>query len=247
MSSLKLYQGDFRERLPKVVDAFGPFKMLFADPPDNIDWGYAGYDDNLDRIKYRDLLYNTISDGTWHSEIFWMSFNVNHMNLVGDLLYMMLGPGGCREGWDCRYIMQYTTFGMNMKGDFSRCFRPLVRLMKPGAVTYPDAVRIESERQRIGDKRADPRGKIPPDVWAIHRVTGNSKQRRRWHPTQLNEALYERCLGFSAQPGDRVGDLFAGTGTMARAASGRGLHVSLFEISPEYCKRLSEEHKVPIH
>ena len=41
MSSLALYEGDFRNWLPKVVESFGEFKMLFADPPDNIDWGYV--------------------------------------------------------------------------------------------------------------------------------------------------------------------------------------------------------------
>ena len=187
-----------------------------------------------------------------HSEILWVSFNCNHLSLVGHILTDLTEDkpdlyDDKGQDWDIRYFMQYTTFGMNMKNDFSRCFRPLVRVMRPTAETYPDAVRIESERQRIGDKRADPRGKIPPDVWAIHRVTGNSKQRRRWHPTQLHEALYERCLDFSCVTGDRAGDLFAGTGTIARAAAGKGLDVSMFEISPEYCNRLSEEHEIPVN
>lgn len=238
MSNLTLYQGDFRDRL------CGPYKMLFADPPDNIKWGYEGYSDDLAASEYAELLDNTIQLGMSHSEILWISFNCNHLNLMGSLLWGYQCAG---VKWEVRYFMQYTTFGMNMKSDFSRCFRPLVRLMRPGVVTYPDAIRIESERQRLGDKRADPRGKIPPDVWAIHRVTGNSKQRRRWHPTQLNEALYERCLDFSSTDGDRVGDLFAGTGTIARAAAGRGLNVDMFEISTEYCKRLSEEFGIPIN
>jgi len=245
MSNLTLYQGDFRDRLSDVVSTHGPYKMLFADPPDNINWGYTGYQDSLEYEEYENLLYETFTEGMGHAEILWVSFNTNHLSLVGSLLYDLVTHA--RKNWEVRYFMQYTTFGMNMKADFSRCFRPLVRLMRPGVETYPDAVRIESERQRIGDKRADPRGKIPPDVWAIHRVTGNSKQRRRWHPTQLNEALYERCLGFSATRGDRVGDLFAGTGTIARAAAGRGLNVDMFEISPEYCKRLSEEFEIPIN
>lgn len=245
MSSLALYEGDFRERLPHDVAAWGPFKMLFADPPDNINWNYEGYKDDVVLSEYAELLDDTIQLGMSNSEILWISFNCNHLNLMGSLLWDYQHEACVK--WNVRYFMQYTTFGMNLKADFSRCFRPLVRLMWPGAKTYPDAVRIESERQRIGDKRADPRGKIPPDVWEIPRVTGNSKQRRIWHPTQLNEALYDRCLRFSAVTGDRVGDLYAGTGTMARAAYGKGLDVSLFEISSEYCQQLSEEHEVPIN
>jgi DNA modification methylase len=244
MSKISLYKGDFRKRLPEHCKAHGDFKMLFADPPDNISWGYEGYDDNMQACAYRELLSETIRMGAAYSEIFWMSFNVNHMILVGDLLHFYKDRL-CKD-WDIRFFVQYTTFGMNVKNDFSRCFRPLVRIMRKGAVTYPDAIRIESERQRIGDKRADPRGKIPPDVWAIHRVTGNAKQRRKWHPTQLNEALYERCLDYSCRVGDRAGDLFAGTGTIARAAKGKELDITLFEISEVYCQKISEEHQVRI-
>jgi len=59
MSSLALYEGDFRNWLPKVVESFGEFKMLFADPPDNIDWGYVDYNDKLEQMVYRTLLNQT--------------------------------------------------------------------------------------------------------------------------------------------------------------------------------------------
>ena len=237
--NLNIYNCDFRAALDN-----GPkYKMIFADPPDNIGLEYEGYSDALCRIRYRDLLWDTLH-AINRCDILWMSFNPNHMNLVGNLFY----EGGFASGGEIeiRWFMQHVTFGYNMKSDFSRCFRPMVRIMREGAKTYPDAVRIESERQKMGDKRANPLGKIPPDMWTISRVVGNSKQRRAWHNTQLNEELYERCLDFSCEPGDRVADLYMGTGTMARAAEERFLDVDLFDVSEFYCNKVAEEFGVEV-
>jgi hypothetical protein len=144
--------------------------------------------------------------------------------------------------------MQYVTFGRYIHGDFGRCFRPLLRIQRKGAEVFLDRIRVESERQRMGDKRADPRGKIPGDVWQFNRVTGNSKQRRKWHNTQLNEELYERCLLYSCSDKDRVADLFAGTGTMARAVRNldMDLNVDLFDVSTMYCTHIAAEHSVGV-
>lgn len=232
---LNIYNCDFRDALPNRH-----YKMCFADPPDAIGLKYEGFIDKFTPKEYRDLLWDTFHAIT-RCEILWVSFNSNHMNLVGHLLYEM--------DWDLdvevRWIIQEVTFGYCMQHDFSRCFRPMVRIMRKGAETYPDAVRIESERQKMGDKRANPKGKIPPDVWTISRVTGNSKQRRAWHKTQLNEALYKRCILFSTKPGDRIADLYAGTGTMARASKDLDLGVDLFDTSEFYCGKIAEEFGVP--
>ncbi len=239
---MRLFNCDFRDRLWSSGERY---KMIFADPPDNIGLSYADYEDTLAPQMYRDLLAHTLQ-ALAVTDILWVSFNPNHLGLMGSILENKDEWWFQDEEVDIRWFIQYVSFGYCMSGDFSRCFRPMVRLMRKGATTYPDAVRIESERQKMGDKRADPRGKIPPDVWAIHRVTGNSKQRRKWHNTQLNEALYERCLDFSCVAGDKVCDLYAGTGTMGRAAEGKGLDVTLYEMSETYCGHLSLEFNTPI-
>lgn len=235
--SLSLYQGDFRQWLPEL----GHFRMLFADPPDNIGWSYDGYVDKLTPENYYDLIRDTLYLGTKHSDVFWMSFNVNHMEMVGSILYSY---DFCE--YDTRWIIQHVTFGVNLQKDFSRCFRPMVRLKKKEVELYVDHVRIPSDRQeKYNDKRANPRGKIPPDVWTISRVCGTFKQKRKWHSTQLHEDLYQRVLQSSAKPGDRVGDLYAGSGTLARVAK-ENYDVHLIELSEVYCNYLSKEHEVSI-
>jgi DNA modification methylase len=79
------------------------------------------------------------------------------------------------------------------------------------------------------------------DVFNMPRVTGNSKQRRAWHPTQLNERLVERCLKLTTPPGGRVIDPFGGTGTTLRVCKRLGLACTLVEIDRGYCDKIAEE------
>jgi site-specific DNA-methyltransferase (adenine-specific) len=105
---------------------------------------------------------------------------------------------------------------------------------------------MPSWRQKNGDKRADPRGRVPGDVFSFARVTGNSKQRRSWHPTQLNEGLVERCLKLTTPEGGTVLDPFAGTGTTLRVCDRLGMNCTLIEIDPKYCKLIAKEHNLKV-
>ena len=114
--------------------------------------------------------------------------------------------------------------------------------MRVGTTLYPDAIRVPSWRQLNGDKRADPRGRVATDVFDFPRVTGNSGQRRKWHPTQLNEKLYERCIRLTCNETDTVCDMFGGTGTMARVCATTGNPCILIERDGSYCEKIAVEH-----
>jgi DNA modification methylase len=114
--------------------------------------------------------------------------------------------------------------------------------MRRDAELYPDTIRVPSWRQLHGDKRANPKGRVPGDVFDFPRVVGNSKQRRRWHPTQLHKGLYERCVKLSCSPDDSVCDIFAGTGTLGRVCKHTGNPCTLVEMDPNYCEKIALEH-----
>lgn len=82
------------------------------------------------------------------------------------------------------------------------------------------------------------------DVFNMPRVTGNSKQRRRWHPTQLNELLVERCIKLSCGTEDAVIDAFSGTGTVMRVCKKLGISCMSIEIDKNYCEKISEENSL---
>lgn len=140
--------------------------------------------------------------------------------------------------------VQTYSFYQHNKHDLGQAHRPLLRLRWSGVDIYPDQIRVPSWRQLHGDKRANPAGKVPGDHFEFTRVVGNSKQRRAWHPTQLNEDLVERCVRLSCKPGDTTLDLFAGTGTLLRVCKRTGNPCTLVELDPQYCLEIVEEHKL---
>ena len=229
----------------QVLKEMRPVRMIFADPPDNLGLKYNGFKDKVDPRDYRNWMYDLIWHATKKCDVFWLSYNAKHTfmvnHLVDNFLTLMLGA------WEAKPFVQTFTFGQHRQTDFGNNHRPLVRLMKKGTELYPDAVRVPSWRQLNGDKRADPKGRVPGDVFDMPRVTGNSKQRRSWHPTQLHEDLYERCIKSSCLPGDTVCDLFAGTGTLARVAERCGVDALLVELDPLYCEKIAEEHNLEFH
>jgi hypothetical protein len=213
--------------------------MIFADPPDNIGLGYDACNDKLSRRDYHRLLQDILDFSREKCEILWISFNAVHLPLMGRLVDDFVDFW---DGWEFKPGVQVFTFGQHNKHDLGNNHRPLWRLMHKDAELYPDAIRVPSWRQLHGDKRANPKGRVPGDVFDFPRVVGNSKQRRRWHPTQLHEGLYERCVKLSCSPDDSICDIFAGTGTLGRVCKETGNPCTLIEMDSNYCEKIALEH-----
>lgn len=217
---------------------------MFADPPDNINLGYDEYDDGMEVEAYIDFINEVLEVGLRSAKTTYMSFNARWMTEVGALLkaFQAISPD-----LEVRWLIQGFTFGQHNKHDHGNNFRPIVRLRFPDSPLFPDAVRRESWRMKNGDKRANPAGRVPGDVWfsdflEYARVTGNSKQRRRYHPTQLHEGLVEDCLTMSTPPGGSVFDPFMGTGTTLRVCLDNDWSCVTSDVSQMYCEKVGEEH-----
>jgi len=230
---VRLINSKFQRVLPHLTK----FKMIFADPPDNIGLGYEAYRDDLPSLAYEQLLREILWLSRDKCEILWLSFNAVHLPRMGFLVHDFL-KDGC---WEFKAGIQIFTFGQHNKHDLGNNHRPLWRLKRENAVLYPDAIRVPSWRQLHGDKRANPEGRVPGDVFDFPRVVGNSKQRRRWHPTQLHEGLYERCVKLSCAPEEGVCDLFAGTGTLGRVCEETGNPCTMIELDSRYCENIAKE------
>lgn len=215
-----------------------PFRMAFADPPDNIGLKYNDFKDAYTDEEYYRLLQDIIVQASEKCDVLWLSLNSRHAFLAGKVLYDMLT---WKTEWEAKACVQTFTFGQHNHRDLGNNHRLLYRIMKKGTELYPDAIRIPSWRLLNGDKRADPRGRVPGDVFEYPRVTGNSKQRRKFSPTQLHEGLYERCIKLCCASGDTVVDLFAGSGTLGRVAPSCGVDAVMVEISSETCKLIAAD------
>lgn len=213
------------------------FDMLLADPPDNLGLDYIHYRDERD--YYDQWLKEVVNLAAKVAPCCWWSFNAKWTFLMGDIFSDFLRQN---PDWEGKACVQHFTFGQHNKHDLANCHRPLWRLKHKDAPLYPDAVRVPSWRQLNNDKRADPRGRVPGDVFDFPRVTGNAKQRQLWHPTQLHEDLVERCITLCTKEGDSVLDPFMGSGTTFRVCKRINRDCTGVELDSYYCKKLATLH-----
>ena len=234
--SLEVIQGDILKVLSNYNNRH--FDTAFLDPPDNIGLDYDEHNDRMPEYEYKEFITRVVMLTLMKSRTLWLSFNAKHTFWTGRLVEEMLWQYAGLEAKPC---VQTFTFGQHRHSDLGNNHRPLWRIRWADSPLFPDAIRVQSWRQQNGDKRADPRGRVPGDVFDFPRVTGNSKQRRSWHKTQLHEELVERCLKLTTPEGGKVFDGFMGTGTTLRVCKRLGFSCVTSDVSAEYCRRVREE------
>lgn len=215
------------------------FQMIFADPPDNIGLGYGEYRDKIPDAQYYGWLETILWESMRAAPIIWFSYYWKHDVEIKHIIRCLVKFHF--PAWQIKTFIWRFTFGQHNPSDCGSGFRFVVRLTSPLAVLNPKAIMVESERQKIGDSRANPDGRVPDDVFDFARVVGNSHERRTWHPTQHPEALLRFLVKFSTQPGDRVLDLFLGSGTTLRVCRELDRECIGCEIDENYCLRIAEE------
>ncbi len=237
----RIINGYYEDVLQKL---HGNITCIFADPPDNLKLNYGNnFNDNIPTEDYLNWLSESMYNFCKAADIVWLSYNAQWIIHLGritrDLWYEL-------NDIEIKHCVQTFTFGQYNQHDLGNCFHPLLRLKHNDAPLYPDQIRVLSWRQEHGDKRADPRGRVPGDVFSFPRVGGNSAQRRSWCPTQLHEDLVERCIKLSTKSGDTVLDPFAGTGTTLRVCKRINRNCILIEQNPEYCNHIAKEHGLEV-
>jgi DNA modification methylase len=230
--------GDCIEVLSQVDEPFAD--LIFADPPFNI--GYK-YDKYYDKVKKKNYI-------AWTKE--WMAVCKRVLKPHGSL-YIAIGDDyaanvkiiGDELGLVIRnWIIWHYTFGQQTKNKFARAHTHIFYFVNDARnFTFNDhAVRVPSDRQLIyNDRRANPIGKMPDDVWnSDPRVCGTFRERAGWHPCQMPESLLRRIVAASSNPGDCVLDPFSGSGTTAAAALRMGRNYVGIEISEAYVEYSNE-------
>ena len=83
----------------------------------------------------------------------------------------------------------------------------------------------------VGEEKAA-RGKTPTDAWWHTIVSPNGKE-KTGYPTQKPLGILTRIVRVHSQPGDRLLDFFAGSGSFGEAAAGLGREATLVDENPE--------------
>jgi site-specific DNA-methyltransferase (adenine-specific) len=255
----QVYQGDCLRVLASLPAA--SVDLAFADPPFNI--GYE-YDPTVaaaignDRRAKADYL-------AWTEQ--WLAATTRLLKPTGSF-YVAIGDEYAAEvkvrldalGLTMRnWIVWHYTFGVSCTKKFARSHAHIFYYVASDHFTFNgDAVRVPSARQTTyADRRANPRGKLPDDTWVLRpqeeekafrpdsdswyvpRVCGTFRE-RLGHPCQMPEAVLERIIRASSNPGDLVLDPFAGSGTTLAVAKRLGRRWLGVELSSGYAEAILE-------
>ncbi|HXE51655.1 MAG TPA: site-specific DNA-methyltransferase [Tepidisphaeraceae bacterium] len=216
----------------------GWIDLVFADPPFNIGYLYHGYDDRRKTEDY--LQFSTDWMKAVHRAL---KPNGSFYLAIGDDYAADLCVIARRQiGFHLRnWIIWHYTFGQQPKAKFARSHTHILYFTKheKDFTFNADRVRVPSARQTTyADARANPKGKLPDDVWFLRpqeadpamfdptadtwyvsRVCGTFKEREGWHGCQMPIAVLDRIIKSSSNPDDIVVDPFNGSGTTVVSAA----------------------------
>lgn len=225
--------GDCLQELPKVES--GSVDLVFFDPPFNIGLDYPGYEDRRKEWEYFDWLvdiFAKIRSVLSPTASLWVQCGQTIQSKVHSMLRAMA------LHWRNSVVWHYT-FGPHQKKKFVPSWQMLHWFTVDAKdFTFNDeAIRVPSARQlKYNDKRANPKGRIPDDVWIISRVCGTFRERVD-HSCQTPLELLDRIITACSNPGDLVLDPTCGTGSAGVSALRLGRRFLGIELCAETAEK----------
>jgi site-specific DNA-methyltransferase (adenine-specific) len=244
----QILYGDCVEILRRAKEPFAD--LIFADPPFNIGYKYDQYHDDKASEKYL----------AWTRD--WLGACVRVLQPQGSI-YIAIGDEYAAQikliledelGLTLRnWVIWHYTFGQQTKNKFARSHTHILYFVKDAKnfVFHDEAVRVISDRQKkYCDKRANPAGKMPDDVWNEYpRICGTFTERTGF-PCQMPESLLARIIRVSSNEGDWVLDPFCGSGTTAVVAHKLNRTYTTIDLSATYVtaaqERIAQSEGLPV-
>ena len=238
----------------------GKIDLIYADPPfftnrrypvrvgrdeDSrrpADWQLAdGYPDNWPNIEaYLDMLYPRLQimytllapHGTLYLHLDWHADHYARLlldeifgpeRLLNEIIWVYHGPSPIRSAFNRKddTILAYTkspTYTFNVDA-----------VREP---YNPNTIKTFASSRKAGFGKVPDleRGKVPEDWWYFP-VVARLHNERTGYPTQKPQALMERLILASSNPGDLVADFFCGAGTTSLVAARNGRRFIASDIS----------------
>lgn len=231
--------GDVLENLSRIDSE--SVDLVFADPPYNIGKDFDGLKEKWTEIDFLDWSFKWIKEchrvlkpfGTFY--LMNSTENMPHLDLE------------CRSYFTVksRIVWYYDSSGVQAKRYFGSMYEPMLMLTKHAdKYTFNhNEILVEARtgaKRKLIDYRKDPprpynAWKVPGNVWTFPRVRFKMTEYEN-HPTQKPEALLERIIRVSSNPGDLVLDPFAGSFTTCAVAKRLGRKSIGIEINEAYVK-----------
>lgn len=239
-TNTRLYHGDCLEALQDVAD--GSVDLVFADPPYNIGKQFG---------SFKDIWASDNEYAEWCFS--WLALCIQKLKPSGSL-YVMTSTQAMpyldlwlrsRMSILSRIVWHYDSSGVQAKKYFGSLYEPILFCVKdPKNYTFnANDIEVEARtgavRKLIDYRKEVPAPykttKIPGNTWYIPRVRYRMPEYEE-HPSQKPEALLERIIKASTNPGDVVLDPFSGTFTTCAVAQRLGRRSIGIEQQADYIK-----------
>jgi len=236
-----IYWGDVLEVLKEsILDS--SVDLIFADPPYNIGKKFEGFIDRWPSDKaYAEWCYK------------WLDLCIAKLKPDGSMYVM--SSTQCMPYLDLylrerltilsRIVWYYDSSGVQARKYFGSVYEPILFCVKtPKNYTFnANDIKVEAKtgakRKLIDYRKPVPTEysseKVPGNVWEYPRVRYRMEEYEE-HPAQKPEALLERIIKASSNPGDVVLDPFAGTFTTSAVAQRLGRKTIGIELQEKYVK-----------
>lgn len=235
-----IYQGDCLDVLSEIDD--GSVDLLFADPPYNIGKRFG---------EFRDSWPSDLAYAEWCFR--WLAGCIPKLKPNGSM-YVMTSTEAMpyldlwvRERLTVmsRIVWHYDSSGVQAKKYYGSLYEPILFCVRDENNYIFNASDIEVEARtgavrKLIDYRKDvptpyKTTKVPGNTWYFPRVRYRMPEYEE-HPSQKPEALLERIIKASSNPGDVVLDPFAGTFTTCAVAQRLERRTIGIEMQDEYIK-----------
>lgn len=238
MAAIEIRCGDALEELKKLED--GSVALIISDPPYNLGKDYGNGSDQFDFDEYIEFSRSWLCEACRILKPGGSIYVFMGMRYIAYVYALMEREFGLSfRSW----ITWFYTQGLGKTRGFSPRHDDILMFSKPGGnITFNlDAIRVPQKCYRSVNNM---RGANPGNVWEFSHIHYCNKNRRA-HPTQKPEALYERMILASSNPGDLVIDPFAGSGTLLRVCQQLQRRAVGIEVNPNYVEMIKERLQEP--
>ncbi len=216
-------------------------QLIFADAPYNIGKDFGNNSDKWESVQaylewcklWIDECMRVLSE---NGTMYFMTAtqHMSYLDVFASEKYNVL----------CRIIWSYDSSGVQSKKIYGSLYEPILMITKNSKTSYVfnhEDILVEAKtgsRRKLIDYRKNPpqpysTKKVPGNVWDFSRVRFKMDEYEN-HPTQKPEALVERIIRASSNPGDVVLDPFSGSFTTSAVAVRLGRIGVGIDLNEEY-------------
>ena len=214
-------------------------QLIFADAPYNIGKDFGNNSDKWESVQaylewcklWIDECMRVLSE---NGTMYFMTAtqHMSYLDVFASEKYNVL----------CRIIWSYDSSGVQSRKIYGSLYEPILMITKNSKTSYVfnhEDILVEAKtgsKRKLIDYRKNPpqpysTKKVPGNVWDFSRVRFKMDEYEN-HPTQKPEALVERIIRASSNPGDVVLDPFSGSFTTSAVA----VRLGRIEIGRASCR-----------